>query len=155
MILYRLRCANDHTFEAWFKDSATYDLQVKAGEVACAYCGDAQIGKAPMAPRVIRGRGEPAAAAEPQGDNPEKGGRDRAEALARQIIEALGELRDDVEKTCEDVGENFAEEARAIHYGEADQRGIYGKATQQETEALAEEGIEFHRLPLPLRRRTS
>lgn len=155
MILYQLRCAHGHAFEAWFKNSDSYDRQVKAGAVACAYCGDTDIAKAPMAPRLIRGRGEPEAKAEAAGDNPEKGGTERAEAVARQIIEALGQLRDEVEKNCEDVGDHFAEEARAIHYGEADPRGIYGQATDAEAEKLNDEGIDFHRLPLPFRRRTS
>lgn len=155
MILYELRCRHGHSFEAWFKNSDSYDRQVKAGAVACAYCGDTGISKAPMAPRLIRGRGDPEAGAGGAGDNPEKGGDARAEVVARQIIEALGQLRDEVEKNCEDVGDQFAEEARAIHYGESDPRGIYGQTTPAEAEKLMDEGIEFHRLPLPLRRRTS
>ena len=71
----------------------------------------------------------------------------RAREVAEQILVAVSEIRDHLEANCDDVGDNFAEEARRIHHGEAEGRGIYGRATDEEAEDLDEEGIEFYRLP--------
>jgi len=152
MILYRLRCAKGHEFDSWFKDGKTYERQEKRSLIGCPACGSAKITRAPMAPRIGKGgksveapveapaEAVPAAAPDPQ-----------VAALARsmppEMREALTRLREAVEKNLEPVGEKFAEEARKIHYGESDKRGIYGQTTDEEAEALAEEGIEFGRLP--------
>jgi hypothetical protein len=128
MIHYELKCRAEHVFEGWFPDSAGYESQAAAGEIACPVCGDTAIGKAPMAPRVQR-------SVTATGPSP-------AEAL-----NMMRALRRTVESTCENVGENFAEEARKIHYGETEGRGIYGETTPDEAEALADEGIEFGRIP--------
>ncbi|MCW8835254.1 MAG: DUF1178 family protein [Rhodospirillales bacterium] len=160
MILYRLRCANAHDFEAWFRNSATYDAQAAGGEVECPYCGDTAIHKAPMAPRVLTSRSsEPAApsiekSTEGAG-NPEKGGEARAAEVAREILNAIEKLRDQIESNADYVGDRFAKEARAIHYGDSEERPIYGEASDKEAEDLAEEGVKIARLPWSKRRRDS
>jgi hypothetical protein len=126
MISFNLRCGEDHTFEAWFKDGAAYEKQATAGEVACPVCADTTVEKAPMAPRVAAGKA-------------------REGITVRQ---ALTELRQHVEANCENVGDKFADEARKIHYGEAERRDIYGKASDEEAQALDDEDIEFSRLPV-------
>jgi len=145
MILYQLRCGNNHEFEAWFRDSASYDLQVVGGDVGCPYCSDTNVGKAVMAPNIATGRSKENAAQEP-------GSEGRAREVAEQILEAVGTLREQVEENCDDVGDQFATEARRIHYGEADERGIYGEATDDEAAELDDEGIEFFKLPTRPRR---
>jgi hypothetical protein len=140
MIVYQLRCGNDHEFEAWFLDSATYATQAEAGDVVCPFCGDTHVQKAIMAPNIATKRSGPTDADMGKAE-------DRAREVAEKILEAVGEIRAQVEANCEDVGDNFADEARRIHYGETEERGIYGNATDDEAEALDEEGIEFYRLP--------
>ncbi|MFO1083915.1 MAG: DUF1178 family protein [Reyranellaceae bacterium] len=155
MILYRLRCSNGHEFDGWFKDSKTYERQEKKSLIGCAVCGDVAVQRALMTPRL----GKSGKSAEPEAPveaaptpasapSPEQ---QQMAALARhmpkELREALVKVREQVEKNCEHVGDKFAEEARKIHYGESDRRGIYGETTDQEAEALAEEGIEFGRLP--------
>lgn len=130
MILFTLRCASDHEFEAWFRDGATFEAQQQAGEVACPHCGNAQVEKAIMAPNIGRSReakGPPISPA--------------------QMKAMLLTLRRQVEQNCDYVGERFAEEARRIHYREVDPHGIYGEATLEESEALRDEGIEFGQIP--------
>lgn len=132
MILFRLACANDHTFEAWFRDNAAFEAQAARGDIACPSCGDTAVSKAIMAPRLNRnGHGSAL-------DAPE---------LAQAVRRALGEIRSQVEKTCDYVGERFPEEARRIHYGETDPRPIYGEATADEAKALDEEGVAVSRIP--------
>ncbi len=138
MILYELKCSNEHHFEAWFKDSAAYDKQVKRGEIECPVCSETQVSKAIMAPNVSTSRRR-------------EGSESRAEEVATEILQAVGKLQKYVENNCEDVGDRFAEEARAIHNGEAEARGIYGEATREEAEELIEEEIPV--LPLPKRPR--
>jgi len=128
MIRFALRCASGHEFEAWFRDGEGYDAQQKAGEIACPECGDKHVEKALMAPSIGRSR-------------------EAAPISPAQLRSALVELRRQVESHCDYVGPQFAEEARRIHYGEADPRGIYGEATSDESRELAEEGIKFGRIP--------
>lgn len=155
MILYRLRCSKGHEFDGWFKDSKTYERQEKKSLIDCAVCGDGKVERALMTPRLGKKGGrteQPAAEASlpvpAPVPSPEQ---QQMAALARQmpkeLREALIKVRAEVEKNCEHVGDNFAEEARKIHYGESNKRGIYGATTDDEAEALAEEGIEFGRLP--------
>lgn len=140
MILYQLRCRNQHGFEAWFRDSKAYDAQAKAGRVTCPVCGSRKVAKAPMAPNIATRRASPAA-------EPEQAPKQMAKAEIAHAIELLRELRQQVEATCDYVGDQFAEEARKIHYGETEQRDIYGDATADEAEELREEGVEFTRIP--------
>ena len=152
MILYRLRCSKGHEFESWFKDSKTYERQEKRSLVGCAVCGDGKVERALMSPRIGKAddKAEPPtpAAPVPAPPSPEQ---QKMAALARhmpkELRQALLQVRAEVEKNCEHVGDRFADEARKIHYGESDKRGIYGETTDEEAEALAEEGIEFGRLP--------
>ena len=147
MILYELKCSNGHYFEAWFKDSATYDLQEKRGEVACPICSDISVSKAPMAPAVSTSRKKDNRAHQPvpRMENP-------SAEIAKEFLQAAGKIQKYVEENCDYVGEKFADEARAIHYGEAEERGIYGEATIDEATNLLEEDIPVNRIPW--RRRT-
>ena len=131
MILFDLKCRNNHTFEAWFRDDATFKAQNRAGEITCPVCGERKIAKAPMAPHVARS----------------KGSEDQAWKSSAQAIAALRELRRHVEENCDFVGQRFPEEARKIHYGEVAERNIYGEATDEEADELTEEGIRLHRIP--------
>ncbi len=147
MITYDLRCERGHTFEGWFRDAATYEKQEKRRLIACAVCGSAKIKRAPMAPAVA-GTGSqnaeaPAAASEPSRAYAAHPDAQKAAALMRE----LKRLRDHVEKTADYVGPRFAEEARKIHYGETGKRSIYGEASDSEASALAEEGVDFARIP--------
>lgn len=152
MILYRLRCSKGHEFESWFKDSRTYERQERKSLVGCAVCGDAKVTRAPMAPRLSkRGKSAPVEVTAGAAPAPVPAEQQQMAALAqkmpRELREALLKVRAEVEKNCEHVGDRFAEEARKIHYGESDRRGIYGQTSEEEATALAEEGIEFGRLP--------
>ena len=146
MIKYELRCAEGHGFEGWFRSGDAYEAQAAAGEVECPLCGSREVGKAPMAPRIAKARGKDAvpvvAPAAPAGAEPEA---DRARA--KEIMDALRELRRKVEESCDYVGDRFAEEARKIHYGETEARGIYGETSEAEARELGEEGIAFGRIP--------
>jgi len=128
MIRFSLRCASGHEFEAWFRNGDGYETQQKAGEIACPECGDTHVEKALMAPSIGRSR-------------------ESAPISPAQLRTALVELRRQVENHCDYVGPQFAEEARKIHYGEAETRGIYGEASADESRELAEEGIKFGRIP--------
>lgn len=135
MILFDLKCAEDHVFEAWFRDSETYGAQVACGEIACPICGDSQIAKALMAPNVARA------------------GKTGSVGHAVWMMDRIRALHDEIAKNSDDVGEKFPEEARKIHYGEAEKRNIHGQADLEDARALDEEGIEFGILPpLPKRR---
>ena len=133
MILYQLRCGNDHEFESWFKDSATFDAQAKRKAIDCPECGDTDIRKAPMAPRVGASKGGDLS------DVPEK---------AREFQRAMNMMRRHVEENCDYVGDKFADEARAIHYGETEERGIYGEASLREVKDLVEEEIPVAPVPM-------
>lgn len=137
MILYDLACRNGHVFEAWFASGAAFEAQRKARKIGCPDCGDHQVKKAPMAPRIGTGVKEQppvkAVAGKP--------------GLPPEMLQALRKLRETVESNCDYVGPRFPEEARAIHYGEREMRAIYGEASDEEAKDLAEEGIEVARIP--------
>ena len=159
MILYDLRCRRGHVFEAWFRDSAAYDDQVEAGEVACPSCGSKKVEKAPMAPRLAtgglsKGSGETGEAqraeaqrAEAQTAETEHTEAETAKAETAKAAEALRGLRRKVEDNFDYVGPQFAEEARKIHYGEADAHNIYGETSDEEAKELRDEGVAFTRIP--------
>jgi hypothetical protein len=133
MIVYDLRCGKDHGFEAWFRDSAAYDEQAAAGDVRCPVCGSRKVEKALMAPGLARSKKQGTATGE--------------SAKAAELRRSLTELRRQVETNCDYVGERFPEEARKIHYGETDPRGIYGESSDTEAKALEDEGIKVRRIP--------
>jgi hypothetical protein len=147
MIKYSLLCRQGHQFSAWFKGSADYDRQAKRGLVTCPDCGSSKVEKAIMAPSVAsRGRdsGERRAAAT-NAVAPQDAA--RLAELRREMAALVRKVRQEVERTAEYVGPRFAEEARKIHYEEAEPRGIYGEASAKEVEALHEDGIECYPLP--------
>ena len=129
MILYRLICAQGHEFDSWFRNGAAFDRQSAKGLLSCPECGSNEVAKAIMAPRLNRG----------------------AETLqmAPELVarEALRQIRRTIESECEHVGNRFAQEARAIHEGTAERRGIYGQAKAEEAEGLREDGIDFAVIP--------
>lgn len=131
MILFNLKCAKNHEFEAWFRDGDAFDAQAAAKKISCPLCGSRKVAKAPMAPRIAKRGGKKSELAEKQA----------------AILQELKELRKKVEANFDYVGDRFAEEARRIHYGEVDARGIYGETSDEEARALNEEGIEFVRIP--------
>ncbi|HJQ60463.1 MAG TPA: DUF1178 family protein [Vineibacter sp.] len=156
MIKFRLRCANDHAFDSWFKDGATYERQEKRHLLECPVCGDSKIERAIMAPNVGRkgNARRPAAAPQPPATpdpaaapSPPVPAAMPGPAMPPEMRKMLVEMRQQVEKNCDYVGDKFAEEARKIHYGETDKRGIYGETSDAEAAALSEEGIEFGKLP--------
>ena len=173
MILFELRCSQGHAFEAWFRDGATYDRQAAAGVISCAICGDGKVGKALMAPAVARRSPrredhrfpvgpdhrdrdqDPGKPRRAPGEDATTGTRDGKPAGAPKpdaermaaAMRALRQVQDHIERTFDHVGPRFAEEARKMHYGEADQRSIYGEATTTETKELRDEGIEVGQIP--------
>ena len=151
MILYQLNCDRQHSFEAWFKDGATADRQLKRKSVECPSCGSVKVAKALMAPRVgkkgnsqavapieVPSTPAPAPVPVPSG---------KAAMIPAELRQALMEVRKQIEANADYVGDKFAEEARKIHHGETEARGIYGEATEDEHEELLEEGIEVARIP--------
>jgi hypothetical protein len=150
MIRYALVCEHGHAFESWFVDSAAYDRQAKRKLVACPHCGSVKVDKAIMAPRLVtskKRKGPVAAPTAAEAPAP-------AAPLAmispqeQEIRAKLKELRDHLVKNADNVGPQFPEEARKMHYGEIEHRSIYGVASPEEAAELAEEGIEFHPLPV-------
>ena len=153
MIRYSLRCDKPHEFESWFRDSAAFDALAAGGRLSCPECGSSNVSKAMMAPRVVAGRS--AAPVEPHAEPPVSAPAaeqrqvavlppDPRELLVRRMLQ---EVRRKVEEQCDYVGDRFAEEARRIHYGEDEARGIYGEASEQEVGDLLDEGIEVGRVP--------
>src|SRR5271169_1559792 len=159
MIRYNLVCARGHEFESWFDGSAAYDKQAKRGLVECPVCGTAKVEKALMTPRLGRsGKSTPAtlpAAPEPAAvASPEAAAPEPAAPIAvispqeQELRTKLRELREHLVKNAENVGPQFPEEARKMHYGEKEHRSIYGTASPDDAKALHEEGIEFAPLPV-------
>jgi hypothetical protein len=136
VIRYSLTCDNAHEFEGWFAASDDFDRQVESGFLTCPTCGSSAISKLLMAPSVSTARKK-----------------QEMQTLAMDTArkEALAKLKEAVEAikaNAEDVGTKFPEEARKIHYGEADARGIIGQATPTEAKALIDEGIEIAAIPV-------
>jgi hypothetical protein len=175
MIRYALQCSKGHAFDAWFGDSAAFDVQVKGKLVTCPQCGTHKVEKQLMAPRLNLNAGtyreaEQAAridAQEAVAEQAQPGtrrGRKRGAkkdavpaptqgvptttGIEPRLLEALREIRREVTEKSEYVGRRFAEEARKIHLDEAPARGIYGEASLAEVEALVDEGIPCAPLPV-------
>lgn len=157
MIRYALVCDNAHSFESWFADSGAYDRQAKRGLVSCPHCGSAKVEKAIMAPQVASSKRRRSVASEESNvanttPPPSVGADKNTVAMLspqeRELRTKLKELRDHLTKNADNVGTKFPEEARKMHYGEIEHRSIYGEASPDEARGLAEEGIEFHPLPV-------
>ena len=131
MIRYDLVCEQGHAFEGWFARSSDYDAQCEQHLLTCPTCGTHAVDKAIMAPAVRTSRKTEA----------------KAEKAKAAMNAVAAKIREEIASNCENVGDNFAEEARAIHYGEKPERGIYGATTPRESAELAEEGIAAHPLP--------
>lgn len=143
MIVFDLKCASGgHVFEAWFGSSDDYESQKARGLVECPLCRSPEIDKAVMAPRVgAKGNRTGAAAADvATGDG--KG--------MKAMLAAMASAQRKMLESSDFVGERFADEARAIHLGEAAARSIHGKATRAETDSLLADGIQVAPLPFPV-----
>ena len=131
MIVYNLRCENSHEFEGWFKDSAAFDDQAVEGKLVCPICESSKVEKALMAPAV-------AGTKKREVSSP---------AELKRMRQFMTGLRKYVQDHAEYVGAKFPEEARKIHYGETEERHIYGEATVKEAHELIEEGVDVAPLP--------
>ncbi len=138
-----LECAQSHGFEGWFGSEDDFTSQLARGLVSCPLCGDTSITKKLSAPRLNLGHGQSPAKEQPAQNVVATN--DSQTALQAAWLGMARRILADTD----DVGDKFAEEARKIHYGEVPHRGIRGKASQAESEALAEEGIEVMHLALP------
>ncbi len=133
MIRYALLCERDHEFEGWFGASADFDDQQARGLIECPVCASKAVRKAIMAPAVTGAK---------------RRARDQSPAENQaMMMEAMGRIRRHVEENFDDVGDAFASEARAIHEGRSEDRGIYGQATSTEVRELVEDGIPVAPMP--------
>jgi hypothetical protein len=154
MIRYNLVCAKGHEFESWFAGSAAYDKQARRGLVECPLCGSTKVDKALMTPRLARTRKSTLAAsavpdtAMPAAPEPPPAPVAMISPQEQELRTKLRELREHLVKNAENVGQQFPEEARKMHYGEKEHRSIYGTASPDDAKALHEEGIEFAPLPV-------
>lgn len=164
MIVFDLKCGSGHVFECWFRSSGDFEDQKQRGFLSCPQCQDIDISKAVMSPNVNAKSNQSAVRAASKQDAPVEAtmpqdiqhsiaaGAEIPDELQRSMDEILQKIRTHVEANCDDVGKDFADVARKMHYGEAEERGIYGETTAEETRDLLEEGIEI--MPLPGPRRT-
>lgn len=140
MIRYQLTCDQAHEFDAWFRDSATFETQAEQGLLACPTCGSTAVSRALMAPSIARSS---------RRDQPRETPAAEPTALARAVAmrQQLRMLRQHIEQTCSYVGPRFAEEARRISCGESELESIYGETSREEADALRDEGISFGVVP--------
>jgi hypothetical protein len=161
MILFDIKCSDGHVFEAWFQNNESFEAQAEKELVECPLCGCTKTSKSLMAPNISSSNLIENVATESLGsdhdhhkvmvsahspDTNEVGPEDVKRAL-EHMHNTMAKFRRQVENTCEYVGSDFADEARKIHSGEGEKRGIYGETTLRETEELIEEGIDV--LPVP------
>ena len=135
MIKFSLVCDKDHDFDGWFSSSEDYEEQLKRGLVICPQCNSPKVSKSLMAPSVSTSRQK------------DKMAVTTINEAQRAVMAEMKQLRDKVVENSEDVGQTFPEEARKIHYGEAEARAIYGEASRDDVESLLDEGVEI--VPLP------
>lgn len=133
MIRYALACEHGHDFEGWFSASSDFDDQARRGLLSCPMCASQAVNKQIMAPSVA--------------GNSTRGGDDRPGNMRAVMMEAMGKVRRHVEANFDYVGERFAAEARSIHEGKAEGRGIYGEASPSEVKALVADGVPVSPLP--------
>ncbi|KAB7615264.1 DUF1178 family protein [Amylibacter sp. SFDW26] len=134
MIRYSLKCEKDHTFDSWFQSAEAFEKLLTSGMVTCSVCGALGVEKAIMAPQVRPAR----SSGKPKGP---------LSAPASPAEQALAEMRKKVEENSENVGTDFAKEARAIHEGDAPERAIHGEAKIQDAKELIDDGIAVTPLP--------
>lgn len=135
MISFSLTCENAHEFEGWFRSNDDFQTQKKRKLVGCPVCGSHKVEKALMAPAVSTSRKQEKIAL-------------AMNAQQREALTQLKALSEKIRENADYVGDKFAEEARKIHFGETEARGIYGEATPDEAKSLVEEGVEF--MPIPV-----
>lgn len=135
MIRFGLACEQGHEFDGWFRSSDDFDKQKKRGLIDCPECGSHRVDKALMAPAVSTGRKREKMAL-------------ALNAEQRRVMKEMKALSEKLRENADYVGDRFAEEARKIHFGETEQRGIYGEATAEEAKTLAEDGVPF--MPIPV-----
>lgn len=144
MKVLNLQCAHQHEFEGWFGSEDDYTSQLERGLVSCPMCGDVHIHKKLSAPRLnLRASRQDAPQATAAVAMSNHGAQPDLVAMQARILQALREVM----ANTEDVGERFADEARAMHHGEVEHRQIRGQASPQEALELMEEGIEVIALP--------
>ncbi|HEX9933537.1 MAG TPA: DUF1178 family protein [Allosphingosinicella sp.] len=145
MIIFDLKCApQGHVFEGWFASTTGYEEQQARGLVSCPLCGSAEVAKAVMAPAVGAKANRTAAAAAPPQPFPSD------PETVKQMLAALAAEQKKILAASEHVGDRFADEARAVHLGEAEARAIHGRASRAEAESLIEEGVPIAALPFPV-----
>lgn len=152
MIQYTLKCSSDHRFDSWFQSADAFDKLKASGMVTCAICGDSDVTKAMMAPRVRPARKAVSAPTETNSAEQAVPAVDTDTPLrtpSNEAEQAIAHLRQQVEANSDYVGMNFAKEARAMHDGDAPERSIYGEAKPEEAKALIEDGVPV--MPLPFR----
>lgn len=149
MIRYSLQCSEGHEFDGWFRSGADFEAQAERGFVACPACGSVKVARGLMTPAVRTSRkaaAEPAPApAAPPSNAPAPVLVDPRRAA---LVAAMKELKAKITSEADYVGEAFADEARKMHYGETETRGIWGEASGEDVRALIDEGIEVHPLPV-------
>jgi len=133
MIKYNLACECGNSFESWFASSSEFDSLLKKKMIKCIYCESSSVKKTLMAPRLTRKSNQIL----------------KKTKLEKNIKKQLRNFKKYIEKNCENVGEKFSQEARSIHYDKKTSKGIYGKATPEETSELIEEGIDVCTVPWP------
>ncbi|MAF62800.1 MULTISPECIES: DUF1178 family protein [Pseudomonadota] len=162
MIVYDLKCEHDHVFEVWFASSQAYEDQRARGLVACAFCGSTEVGKAVMAPRLNakgnqRDASLPAVIDAPStpslvsiSNAPASAPAPAEIAKLQAVLHALAQAQAKALEQSTWVGRDFADRARAMHYGEEDHAPIHGQADPDEAAALVEEGVAVAPLPFPV-----
>ncbi len=138
MIVFDLRCSEQHTFEAWFRDRKAFEEQKEKGLISCPLCGSQQVEKV-LSPVAIKRSSAPKLDTNINEDN----------ELRQGVMKVMEKIYETVVKNTEDVGTRFATEALKMHYGAAEPRNIRGVATEDEEKILKDEGIEFAKIPVP------
>lgn len=171
MIIFDLICAKDHIFEGWFGSSDDYEAQQEKGLLSCPHCGSIQVRKSVMAPNVglksnQKSSAKPAQAptsdavsiksgeikASTQTSKPKQVSnmdQDATDSMSQAVRETLSKIQNEILKDSTWVGSKFATEARAMHYGESENRQIHGHVTENQASELSEEGIDIAPLPMP------
>ena len=147
MINFSLICKKNHEFEGWFRTSEDYELQIKQGLISCPFCNVKSISKALMAPAVRSSKKKHEETLPAHINEHSKKIENKSLIKDDNIRVALRNFRSYIEKNCEDVGDNFAKEARLISKGESKERSIYGKVNNKDAEKLLDEGIEINAIP--------